>query len=250
MVAALGLEFGSLSLGDAFTLEDHRTILMDALHRGSFHVHDKEMSFSADAVGEIDAENGALDRGSLVSYDPRWHFDNEEISSSSQRLLETRRKLLKELGRSVVSVDVHKARALIGRATHLISDFYAHTNWIELGNARLNRDLGVGELSTPIAGTREATCRGDGMTLVDAGLTKLTSGYYAGPLSCELPASKCRHGGNATCPLGISKDAKSAVNHDKAKQMAKEAVQMFVNDVINAARTSIGTARRLMGNSP
>ena len=188
----------------AFHLSTHRKILMEALYRNGVIVNGERLKFDVDSVMKIDEENGALDRHETlenllgIDGDPVWHFDDEKIADSNARLIDLRKSILRKL----VEGKLDSARALLGQATHLLSDFYAHTNWIELGNDAPNIDVGIRPLTTPIASVGESTCANDGASLKGVGLTKLTSGYFAGIKTCTLPSGKCRHGGPAACRAG------------------------------------------------
>jgi hypothetical protein len=220
----------------AFDLSTHRTILLNALHRGSMMIGGQNLPFDLDVVMKIDEENGALDRGSLISADPVWHVDDEKIAASNSRIIDLRSQIISKLTDS--NPQIQSARALLGRAFYILTDFYAHTNWIELGNTEPNDDFGVRTLSNPLAQSGEATCAEDGATLTLAGLAKLTSGYYGGVGSCDIPAGKCRHGGPSQCSRGLSKDPPTSPRHDDAVKMASDAVKTFVQDLLNEVANS------------
>ena len=70
------------------------------------------------------------------------------------------------------------ARTSAGAALHTLQDFYAHTNWVELGNFVINPNLYNTRAIGTIAAAREVTC-----SFIDGGqliTSKLTSGYYGG----------------------------------------------------------------------
>jgi hypothetical protein len=98
----------------AFELGTHRTILLDALYRGSVVVAGQDLSFDFDVVMKIDEENRALDRGSLISADPLWHVDDEKIAESNARIVNLRSEIIAKLTDSNPQID--SARALLGRA--------------------------------------------------------------------------------------------------------------------------------------
>lgn len=216
----------------AFELSTHRTILLDALYRGTpLTIGGQSVSFNVDVVMSIDAENGGLDRGSLLSADPVWHVDNEKITASNDRIRGLRSQIIAKLADS--NPQLGSARGLLGQALHALSDFYAHTNWVELGNSNPNPDFGVRPVATPVAQANEATCSADAATLTGAGQTKLTSGYYAGISDCAVPAGKCRHGGPSACRRGLAKDPTDSPRHADAKRIATAAVRTFVQDLLN-----------------
>jgi hypothetical protein len=219
----------------AFDLSTHRTILLDALYRGHLTVAGQILSFNLDVVTSIDSENGALDRGSLIAADPVWHVDNERISDSNKRILDLRKEIISKLADNNPSLA--SARGLLGRALHTLTDFYAHTNWVELGNHSRSVEFGTSEIHTPLASPADVTCEADGATVKAAGLTKLTSGYYAGVGDCSVPSGKCRHGGPAQCPKGLAKDPATAPNHAEAVRLATAAVARFVEEILNEVAT-------------
>ena len=102
-------------------------------------------------------------------------------------------------------------REALGKALHTMQEFYAHTNYIELGNKTPHLDVGVpGKVITHI-GSNVTTCGGPCMTKTANGCVRdplyasvgLTSGYYmnedrppaAGDTLLPAPGTKCRHGG-------------------------------------------------------
>lgn len=215
----------------AFELSTHRTILLDALYRGTLVIGGQPVSFNVDVVMNIDAENGALDRGSLLAADPVWHVDDEKIAASNDRIRDYRSQVVAKLADP--NPQMASARGLLGRALHTLSDFYAHSNWVELGNSNPSPDFGVRPVSTPVAQANEATCTADAATLTGSGQTKLTSGYYAGISDCAVPAGKCRHGGPSACRRGLAKDPTDSPRHADAKRIATAAVKTFVQDLLN-----------------
>src|SRR5204862_375431 len=120
--------------------------------------------------------------------------------------------------------NVTNARVFLGQALHTLQDFYAHSNWIEMGFRMPNTNLGH-RISFPFAAANTPTCASCSLLPPDcctilplpgqivsgtcpncsANLTtnELTSGYYAGlTLQGVLPedrtkpiTTKCSHGG-------------------------------------------------------
>ncbi|KAH7008873.1 hypothetical protein EDB80DRAFT_777396 [Ilyonectria destructans] len=166
----------------------------------------------ADANAEVDDDQ---DHSAL-------HFDGENFDGGQKRLTQLKDdvvKYLKDDNRGA-------ARKSLGNALHTLQDFYAHSNWVELGNTSPHPDLGHG---TPLvhAVFGDPTCKVCGTlginppmcpdcsvtfdcpdcsanVLTSPGL--LTSGYYFGedapPKGIEIPAYKCHHGGATDSPLG------------------------------------------------
>lgn len=116
------------------------------------------------------------------------------------------------------------ARESFGTALHTLQDFYAHSNWIELGNNGLHPQLGrpgsiasVSPATANGATTNEPTCieTPPNQSCMRNNLVTplLTSGYFSGQ-DRTRPAGKCRHGGafDASPGIGgISKDMSSCV---------------------------------------
>ena len=114
--------------------------------------------------------------------------------------------------------DYAGARRSVGSALHTVQDFYAHSNWVELGNGSPSAELGRPGAITNIASPTETTCANVSATCnVRNLLTRhLTSGYYGGEDATILPG-KCRHGGffdsgiggygSSLDMTGISKDS-------------------------------------------
>ncbi|AEV85004.1 Protein G7c [Actinoplanes sp. SE50] len=183
------------------------------------------------AIEEIVAADKAVD-DDQVSSDK--HFDGENFDGGQRFVLANRAALLAAL----TAGDGAAARGRLGTALHPIQDFYAHSNWVELGNRGPDPDLGVpGRVIGPVAGILENTCTLGGILIT----TKLTSGYYGGEDRVPLVlASKCRHGG----PLdsgpgsgGISKDFPVSILsphpglHQVAAQVAEQATRKFLDEI-------------------
>ena len=110
------------------------------------------------------------------------------------------------------------ARENFGTALHTLQDFYAHSNWIELGHNELHPLLGkpgtIGDISPSIyngSTSDEPSCReltlGLSCSRNNLITSLLTSGYYSGQ-DRSRPAGKCRHGGLLDLSPGIGGIAK------------------------------------------
>ena len=110
------------------------------------------------------------------------------------------------------------ARESFGTALHTLQDFYAHSNWVELGNNDLHPQLGkpgtISAISPSVyngASTDEPTCReltlGLSYSRNNLITALLTSGYYSGQ-DRTRPTGKCRHGGLLDFSFGIGGIAK------------------------------------------
>lgn len=67
-----------------------------------------------------------------VGYQPHEHFDNEQFNAGHALLNERRNAVKKALEEG----DAAEARNAVGKALHTLQDFYAHSNWIEMNDAK------------------------------------------------------------------------------------------------------------------
>ena len=68
----------------------------------------------------------------------RYHFNNEQFSQS-QELLASRWRRLVAVAKAG---DVTASRYMLGLSLAALQDFYAHSNWLELGYDEIKEDLG------------------------------------------------------------------------------------------------------------
>lgn len=103
------------------------------------------LQFSRQAIYEIVKGNKEMD----VEYDvypspgfyvPCIHFDNEQFHDASTRLIDLKTRIISLL--TTYPRDGKEARYFLGAALHTIQDFYAHTNWVELGFTDIDTRLG------------------------------------------------------------------------------------------------------------
>lgn len=135
------------------------------------------------------------------------HFDGENFAGGNAILVQAKINVTNALRNG----NGKDARQYLGAALHTVQDFYAHTNWVELGNPTINTDLGKAGavLSTVTFADRTCNeCAFGGLqrlltgchdcTSNTNGFTKLTSGYYFGEDSpaggVPIPDHKCHHG--------------------------------------------------------
>ncbi len=223
----------------AFKVGVHRAITLDALYRGRLAYNKAHVSFTREAVDAIDKEAAALDRASNLSiqFPEHWrHFDNESFEEGNAHIISMKQDIIEILSgkRGALNKDKLKtAYQELAYSIHAIQDFYAHSNWVELGFTKVCPTLGVspfrGEVDGPdgrkvkIAGPGDEVCTGD-YNLTPKGRTMLTSGYWPGLTHCSIDNDiKCHHGltfsilGIVTlCDReGISKDSEEGSAHDK-----------------------------------
>jgi hypothetical protein len=106
------------------------------------------LQFSQQAIHEIVKANKEMDVEhdffpSPGFYVPCIHFDNEQFHDASTRLIDLKTRIISLL--TTYPRDGKQARYFLGAALHTIQDFYAHTNWVELGftdiDIRLGREI-------------------------------------------------------------------------------------------------------------
>lgn len=135
------------------------------------------------------------------------HFDGENFDGGQALLVQAKTNVIEALRNG----NGEAARNFLGAALHTLQDFYAHTNWVELGNSDINYDLGKEGRRLSLITFAQQTCNECGFGGVDRllrgchdcttntnGFNLLTSGYYEGedvpPGDTEIPDWKCRHG--------------------------------------------------------
>lgn len=190
------------------------------------------------ARNEIHDANAEMDE--TANQQPKNHFDSEALLAANQRLIDESKAVKTALD----AKDATTARKHLGGALHTLQDFYAHTNWIDLGNGSPNTALGrPGAKIGDIAGPLDKVCApGDAGKLIGraakgAAEPLLTSGYYK-----EEKVDKCRHGGvmdSGSRFHGINKDARAPLTspdghllHDKAAAVATEATKEWVRNAV------------------
>ena len=159
------------------------------------------------------------------------HFDAEQFEDAQERLVEFRDIVAMEISRR----NYASARRFMGRLLHTLQDFYSHSNWIEIADARGDSNpspnLALGERGMSVGDTADPTrptctnCDRDGTVLVAKlfGLLPfigsdtlydcrdniertlivdgiLTTGYADGGRDSQnrrirKPTGKCSHGG-------------------------------------------------------
>lgn len=135
------------------------------------------------------------------------HFDGENFEGGQTRLVQ----LKKECIAALQAGDADTARKSLGGALHSLQDFYAHSNWVELGHTDILKDLGKDGVNIDHAAFGETTCNACTSSFISEilfgchncesntnGFNKLTSGYYfnedSPPNGSDIPSWKCHHG--------------------------------------------------------
>ncbi|KAN0087336.1 hypothetical protein V8E54_001024 [Elaphomyces granulatus] len=206
------------------------------------------------ACREIQDANIAVDDDQKTAHK---HCDGESFGPAKARIQQLKTDATMAL--LAVPPDVAKARKSVGEALHTIQDFYAHSNWVELGNTEPNEDLihdGAMELYTATPNQRTCNscqtlpkpatwdsdwpipCVGIDCTQNTKVFSKLTSGYYHGE-DVVIPGNfKCHHGGFSDDYWeGINKDSLNCwwsphYNlHLTAADLAERATMQFFDDI-------------------
>lgn len=244
-IVALLAASGTLAL--AFKPYIHQQITNSVLSGIVKTVNGKNLKFTSQAITEVSDANKAVDCGGNVfclcyscQADSSRHFDDENFSGGSGRLVQLRQKIIKEITAS--SPDGATGRQDLGAAFHTLQDFYAHSNRVEAGLSTYDSLLGQSTFNglpdtTP-------TCPANSSTLGGAGLTSVTSGYFP---TCSPANQKCAHG-FLTCS-GINKDDPSRPNYATANSLATTETKSFVNSILNdpAVTNNEKAIRALMG---
>ncbi len=237
------------------------------IHKSITHAVLSGMSppFNALAMGEVEDANFCVDLGIELFSDgdemdkpcvPAWkvsyqmadvqifgppenHFDDEEFLKGAARLRTLKVRVVEYAQRG----QFIESRKVLGMALHTIQDFYAHSNWVELGSRDILAALDTVDAPIPqsrsavgdprsgswrLAGPKEDVCKysvnllgvktptealipGKTMAGAQPGYV-LTSGYYLtpGPRPVDIKLVKCRHGSAPDLGVdGINKDTKS-----------------------------------------
>ena len=221
------LKSGEIKPGDLVGLDPLTPgTLFSAVHGGV----GKSSSLSLEeALDQIEAGAARVDRNVYAnSSQAKKHFDDEKILEGNRYLRKKRQDLLGFLladddQSNVSSASMRMARRTLGECLLTLQDFYAHTNYVEMGRNVPLTELGVEKnLSIPLAGTyvdytyrsviklgvyvgkNEKTCSDCSSRSTRKCLEKnlivkdrLTSGYFFYKTDRpprEKPAGKCSHG--------------------------------------------------------
>jgi hypothetical protein len=244
----LSFEFGFQEPVWAFMPSIHKSITTEATSSIQLILDGQRLTFSGTALQDINFANERTDDPAFQTQ-PSYHFDNEDFSGGSDRLISLKERIItKIISDNPLS---GSARSDLGGALHTVQDFYAHSNWVELGNNDINSKLGRESFTG--ASTNAVTCPNDPGVLGDAGLIQLTSGYFLFSQGlCGVPSGKCRHGVKLIgCPSGLNKDDSSRTGFLAARALAVKATKDFVEQVLNDPRVSSNTraVKVLMGRT-
>lgn len=211
------------------------------------------------ARDDISEANAEVDNDQTSS---ALHFDGENFEGGQNRLVNLKIEVVDALKANKPDA----ARKSLGGALHTLQDFYAHSNWVELGNNSPLVDLGR-DIHIPHATFSDPTCkycpsnveyhfpwRFDCPDCTTNSLSLLTSGYYFGedaPPDGKIPSDKCHHGGAFDSPgggktvpfleqipyAGINKDSLNCIYsphsfaHRQAVQISIDSTKQYINDI-------------------
>lgn len=220
----------------AFQPGIHGEITVEAINSTQPIVKGKKLQFSQEAIQQIVDANTKTDNLANQTK-PELHFDSEEFLPASKRLIELRKKVITTITTTASGAE---ARADLGGALHTLQDFYAHSNWVELGQSAINKNLGRKTFSKP--GDNIATCPNAPDVLNGEGLKQLTSGYFTLPSGvCNVKTGKCRHGLSYfpyNCPTGLNKDDQSRPGFGKARSLAVKSSKDFLNQIFSDSKVA------------
>ena len=94
--------------------------------------------------GEFERDVASVDFDAETKDLASAHFDAEKLNESNQRVL----KYLNIIHNFLKLKDYRKAREYSGKILHTIHDFYSHSNWVEMGNTKINKEIGSKNFST------------------------------------------------------------------------------------------------------
>ncbi|XP_030640137.1 von Willebrand factor A domain-containing protein 7-like [Chanos chanos] len=171
------------------------------------------------------------------------HFHNEAFIQGRDLIT----KEVISIKASLQKNEMKMARRTLGAVSHILQDFYSHSDWIELGNTKpyaslLRADLpleNIADVGTPTCTKcREPDCK----DLILPNILKthtLTSGYNPA-IGSSIPRDKCFHG-DSFGP-GINKDDPATSlapgepdPHDLAAKLATEATVDLLRNIRNTA---------------
>ncbi|MBH8563198.1 hypothetical protein I8748_13555 [Nostoc sp. CENA67] len=243
---------GKPAIAFKLTRDGHLGITSDAVKPISVTIDSKTLQFSDKALDQIIKANKATDSFIFPNNQAKaeFHFDDESFLAATTRILDLKQEVIDNITKA--QPDGSAARQALGGALHTIQDFYAHSNWVELGNTGIDTRLGRSTFAgLPL--TTPTSPAGDPSTLLP-GLTDLTSGYFVSGgitrLPCAAPAGKTNHGGiPIACPEGLNKDDRSRPGFPQARDLAVQASSDFIDQILQTpgVKNEFKPVQALMG---
>ncbi|MBW4503085.1 MAG: hypothetical protein KME57_26845 [Scytonema hyalinum WJT4-NPBG1] len=233
----LGFLLGMPSPALAFKVPIHEQITREVL--ADFQVvagGQQTLKFTDYAIDQIVKAN--KDTDDLPNqFNSEKHFDGEDFLGGSKRVMDLKERVISKVTSD--SPQATSARNDLGTALHTIQDFYAHSNWVELGHSSPNINTKIGREIFSGADTKTLTCPTDPAILGGEGLKQLTSGYFIIDLEsriCGVPQGKCRHGAPLVCPDGLNKDDDSRPGFLTARTLAVNASRDYLDQIFSDSR--------------
>jgi hypothetical protein len=221
----------------------------------------EQMEIAAAKMDLFYEKNASISEAANVA---RAHFDDEQFQLGHEYLLQLRRQMFAALQQGAVTA----ARDLAGRYMLTLQDFYAHSNYVELGQTEPLKELGkpgpnvfanMTDKSAitcadcvPSSDARDCNnnaCRDNADPSVQSNI--LTSGFFFYPTdnnyNRQKPPGKCSHGDPtdrsrlSSATGGINKSTRNCRKsphyflHDEAAELAVKATEVFlmgIRDVI------------------
>lgn len=228
----LGFLLGMPSPALAFKVPIHEQITREVFADFQVVADGQTLKFTDYAINQIVEANKRTDDLPNQA-DSDKHFDGEDFAGGSKRVMNLKEKVISKVTGD--EPEPTSARNDLGTALHTIQDFYAHSNWVELGHSSPNINTKIGREIFSGADKNTSTCPTDPGTLGGAGLSQLTSGYFilSNQLACGVPEEKCRHGVPVICPDGLNKDDDSRPGFSTARTLAVNASNDYLNQIFS-----------------
>ncbi len=231
----LGMQYPAL----AFMVPVHREITTEVLTNFLVVASGETLKFTDEAINLIVKANQHTD-DIINQFNTENHFDAEDFPGGSERVMLLKERIISKVTKANLPLPT-LARNDLGTALHTVQDFYAHSNWVELGHSSPNINTMIGRFVFSGADKDTPTCPEDPGTLGGAGLSQLTSGYSLIDLEhriCGVTSQKCRHGLPIFCPNGLNKDDDSRPGFYTARALAVDATKDYLNQIFSDSRMS------------
>lgn len=232
---SIGFLLGMPDSALAFKVPIHEQITREVFADFQVVAGSETLKFTDYAIDQIVKAN--KDTDDLPNqFNSEKHFDGEDFLGGSQRVKDLKERVISKV--TAADPQATSARNDLGTASHTIQDFYAHSNWVELGHSSPNINTKIGREIFSGADKNTPTCPNDPGTLGDAGLSQLTSGYFilSNQVACGVPQGKCRHGVPVVCSTGINKDDSSRQGFSTARPLAVSATKDYLDQIFSDSR--------------
>jgi von Willebrand factor A domain-containing protein 7 len=233
---SLGFLLGMPSSALAFKVPIHEQITREVFADFQVMAGGETLKFTDYAINQIVEANKHTD-DPPNQFNSEKHFDDEDFTGGSKRVRDFKERVISKV--TTEEPEPTSARNDLGTALHTIQDFYAHSNWVELGHSSPDINTKIGWEIFSGADKNTPTCPTDPGTLSGEGLSQLTSGYFIIDLQsriCGVPQGKCRHGVAVFCPNGLNKDDDSRPGFLTARPLAVNATKDYLNQIFSDSR--------------